>query len=84
MPQDTARDSAEKTLAALTEQNQRLSGEKAAAEAQARDATVRTRPTAAQRAVRSRLAPCMMQSWRQGSTRTTAGALADCCGNQHF
>ena len=43
MPQDTARDSAEKTLAALTEQNQRLSGEKAAAEAQARNATVRTR-----------------------------------------
>ena len=43
VPQDTARDSAEKTLAALTEQNQRLSGEKAAAEAQARDATVRSR-----------------------------------------
>ena len=43
MLQDTARDSAEKTLAALTEQNQRLSGEKAAAEAQARDATVRMR-----------------------------------------
>jgi hypothetical protein len=40
VPQDTARDSAERTLAALTEQNQRLSSEKAAAEAQARDAAV--------------------------------------------
>jgi hypothetical protein len=38
--QDAARDSAERTLAALTEQNQRLSGEKAAAEAQARNAAV--------------------------------------------
>lgn len=43
VPQDTARDSAERTLAALTEQNQRLTGEVAAAEATARDATVRSR-----------------------------------------
>jgi hypothetical protein len=43
VPQDSARDAAERTLAALTEQNQRLGGEKAAAEAQARDAMVRSR-----------------------------------------
>jgi hypothetical protein len=41
VPQNSARDAAERTLAALTEQNQRLSGEAAAAEARARDATVR-------------------------------------------
>lgn len=40
-PQNAARDAAERTLSALTEQNQRLTAEKATAESQARDAAVR-------------------------------------------
>lgn len=39
-PPDAARDAAEKTLAALTEQNQRLAADKAAADAAAKDAAV--------------------------------------------
>lgn len=38
---DASRDAAERTLAALTEQNQRLTAEKAAADAAARDVAVR-------------------------------------------